>query len=417
MSSACTRPATQSAFQVSSFSAPDGSIRHILTHRASGQPRQAASLYEAHLILKTDSFNTRHREMTCFGAMYAWAEDTRVDLDRLLLIGQGLTPAQIRSFAAWLRAPKAQANGAIPHKRRRSLNLQLTTCAAICSWFVRQFANSCASPAQRAADVARVVSAQQRSWKEVRTKVRGDPVAPDLTEAEIRMIEQFLKPAARAKEVGAAVATRDYLMWRMAIEFGMRKSEILAMRMIDCPTRAAPYFKIVRIEERGAEYIDPRKNPPRPKTLSRDLGLIIDETVFPKLVSEYVTTHRFKLIERHGKKVKQFLLPHEFLIIARNGDPMSISAASDVAHAITVGTGVKFHWHLARHAFFNRAYAAVAEVQDRNEYNVKLGDLVHWGGWSNDKSLDIYTRRARADRARHALRLWQSEGSRWTALA
>ncbi len=378
---------------------------------------QAASLYEAHLVLKTDSSNTRDREMTSFGVMYTWAEDTRVDLDQLLLAGQALTSAQIRSFAAWLRSSKAQANGVITQRKRRSLNLQIATCAAICSWFVEQFASPGTNPTQRAADVARLVASQQRSWKEVRTKVRSDPTAPDLTEAEIATIEQFLKPATRAATVGAAVATRDYLMWRMAIEFGMRKSEILAMRMIDCPTRAAPYFKVVRIEERGDEYRDPRKDPPRPKTLSRDLGFIIDATVFPRLVSEYVTTHRFKLVERHGKKVKQFLLPHDFLIIAKNGEPMSISAASDVARAVTAGTGIKFHWHLARHAFFNRAYAAVADIQDRNEYNVKLADLIHWGGWSSDKSLDIYTRRARADRARHTLRLWQNEGSRWTALA
>lgn len=377
---------------------------------------QAASLYEAHLILKTDSCNTRNREMTSFASMYTWAEGTRVALDELLLNGQALTSAQVRSFAAWLRASKTQANGTIPQRKRRSLNLQFTTCAAICSWFVRQFAISRASSAERAAEVARLVAAQQRSWKEVRIKVRGDPTAPDLAEAEIATIEQFLKPATRAKAVGAAVAARDYLMWRMAIEFGMRKSEILAMRTIDCPTRAAPYFKVVRIEERGEDYNDPRKDPPRPKTLSRDLGFIISATVFPRLVSEYVTTHRFKLVEHHGKKVKQFLLPHNFLIIAKNGEPMSIGAASDVARAITTGTGIKFHWHLARHAFFNRAYAAVAEIQNRNEYNVKLADLIHWGGWSSDKSLDIYTKRARADRARHTSQLWQHEGSRWTAL-
>jgi len=379
---------------------------------------KAASLYEAHLILKTDSHNTRYREMTYFASLYAWAETVHLDLDDALLVGRGLTPAEVRSFSAWLRGPKTQANGTIAQKKRRSLNIQITTCGAICTWFVAELAHVVdVSAIQRAVEVERVIAVQKRSWKEVRIKVRSDATAPDMTEAEIASVERYLKPAARSGTVGASVAMRYYLMWRMAIEFGMRKSEILAMRTIDCPTRAAAYFKIVRVEERGAEYTDPRRNPPRPKTLSRDLGFIINTTVFPKLVAEYVTTHRFKLIDRHGKKTKQFLLPHTFLIIAKNGEPLSIRAADDVARAITRGTGVRFHWHLARHAFFNRAYAALAEVQDRNEYNVKLADLVHWGGWSNDKSLDIYTKRVRADRARHALRLWQSEGSRWTALA
>ena len=377
---------------------------------------KAASLYEAHLILKTDSHNTRYREMTYFASLYTWAQGANLDLDEALLVGQGLTPADVRSFSAWLRGPKTRANGTIAQGTRRSLNIQITTCGAICTWFVAEFARVDASSMRRAIEVERMIGAQKRSWKEVRIKVRSNATAPDMTEAEIASVERFLKPANRANTVGVSVAMRDYLMWRMAIEFGMRKSEILAMRTIDCPTRAAPYFKIVRIEERGAEYTDPRKNPPRPKTLSRDLGFIIDTTVFPKLVAEYVTTHRFKLVEHHGKKVKQFLLPHPFLIVGKNGEPLSIRAADDVSKAISLGTGVQFHWHMARHAFFNRAYAAVAEVRDRNEYDVKLADLVHWGGWSNDKSLDIYTKRARADRARHALRLWQSEGSRWTAL-
>lgn len=378
---------------------------------------KAASLYEAHLILKTDSHNTRYREMTHLASLYTWAQGAHLDLDDALLLGHGLTPAEVRSFSAWLRRSVACGNGTIAQRQRRSLNIQLTTCGAICAWFIGEFASVDVSTTRRVLEVERLIAAQKRSWKEAHIKVRSDAAAPDMTEAEIAAVERFLRPAARAGTVGVAVATRDYLMWRMAIELGLRKSEILAMRTIDCPTRAAPYFKIVRIEERGEDYVDPRGNPPRPKTLSRDLGFIVDTTVFPKLVAEYVTTHRFKLIEHHGRKVKQFLLPHPFLIVARNGEPLSIRAADDIAKAISIGTGIQFHWHLARHAFFNRAYAAVAEVRDRKEYSVRLADLVHWGGWSSDKSLDIYTKRARADRARHALRLWQSEGSRWIALA
>lgn len=377
---------------------------------------RAASLYEAHLAQKTDSHNTRSRELIFFTSLYTWAEEIRIDLDHLLLSGNGLTLPQVRSFASWLRAPRAQANGVVPIEKRRSINAAFGACSVICTWFIQQFANPSTNRARRVIDIELLIQAQKRAWKEVRIKVRKEPVAPDLTEEEVALIERFLRPVNRSKLVGEAIAVRDYLMWRMAIELGMRKGEILAMRISDCPARLAPYFKIVRIEERGASYIDPRRNPPRPKTLSRDLGFILDNTVFPKLVSDYVTTHRFKFVTRKGKKMKQFLLSHNFLIVAEKGEPLSIRSADDVAKAITEGTGVDFNWHLARHAFFNRAYAGVASIKDRSEYEVKLADLVHWGGWESARSLDIYTKRARAERARHALCTWQKEGNQWTAL-
>lgn len=378
---------------------------------------RAASLYEAHLAQKTDSHNTRIRELSYFASLYAWAEESGVDLDRLLLSGEGLEIPQVRSFAAWLRAPRTQANGVIPQEKRRSINATFGACSVICTWFVRQFSSPDSGKARRAIDVELLVQAQKRAWKEVRIKVRKDPAAPDMAEEEVAAVERFLKPQNRVETVGQTIAQRDYLMWRMAIEFGMRKGEILAMRTTDCPTRAAPYFKIVRIEERGPDYVDPRKNPPRPKTLSRDLGFIVENTAFPRLVTDYISTHRFRWVKRNGRKQKQLLLPHNFLVIAENGEPLSVRAADDVARAIRAGTGVDFNWHLARHAFFNRAYAGVMDSQDLEEQRAKLADLVYWGGWESEKSIEIYTRRARADRARHALRLWQRGGNAWTALA
>lgn len=237
-----------------------------------------------------------------------------------------------------------------------------------------------------------------------------------MLDEEIAAIEQFLKPNNRSSAVGERIAYRDYLMWRMAIELGLRKGEILAMRTSDCPTRNAPYFKIVRIEERGSDYTDPRPNPPRPKTLSRDLGLLFDSTVFPKLVSDYVSAYRYKIVVINGKKQKQFLLQHKFLIVAHNGEPLSLRAADDVAKAIKRGTGVDFNWHLARHSFFNRAYAAVAGAEDADARTAQIADIVHWGGWESSKSLEVYSRRARAERARHALMIWREGGNQWNAL-
>lgn len=409
--------APASLFRVSVVVVPGAGVRHVLSERETHLPRPAASLYEAHLALKTDSHNTRVKELASFASLYAWAVAANIDLDRELLTGQGLTAPQVRAFASWLRKPIAQANGVIPLGKRRSVNAVFRAASVICRWFIKQFASPpSGNQARRAIEIEMLLAAQKSAWKDVLIKVRNRSAAPDMTDKEVAAIEQFLRPENRSKAVGESIAWRDYLMWRMAIEFGMRKSEILAMRLSDCPTRAAPYFKIVRIEERGDRYIDPRSNPPRPKTLSRDLGLLFDHTVFPKLVADYVSAYRYTMVKVNGRRRKKFLLPHDFLIIAESGEPLSQAAAADVATAIKKGAGVDFHWHLARHAFFNRAYEGVTSAASKEERQAKIEDLVYWGGWESSRSLEVYTKRARAQRARQALMVWQQGGNQWTAL-
>ena len=409
--------ASASLFQVSVVVVPGVGVRHVLSERETHLPKPAASLYEAHLALKTDSHNTRVRELFTFASLYAWADAAKIDLDQVLLTGQGLTAPQVRAFAAWLRKPHAQANGVIPLVKRSTINAVFRSTSVICRWFIKQFASPpSGNQARRAIEIEMLLEAQKSAWKDVLIKVRKRSAAPDLADQEVAAIEQFLRPEKRSKAVGESIAWRDYLMWRMAIEFGMRKSEILAMRLSDCPTRAAPYFKIVRIEERGESYVDPRSNPPRPKTLSRDLGLLFDHTVFPKLVAEYVSAYRYTMVKVNGRRQRKFLLSHDFLIIAESGEPLSQAAAADVARAIKKGTGVDFNWHLARHAFFNRAYEGVTGAASKEAREAKIEDLVYWGGWESPRSLEIYTKRARTQRARQALMVWQQGGNQWTAL-
>ncbi|MDO6442092.1 site-specific integrase [Marinobacter sp. 2_MG-2023] len=410
------KPASQ--FRIIKISHTEsGERRFIVVNRETLTPMEAASIYETHLNHRYDSPGTRQQHLNSIVYLYSWAKTQAINLDKQLLSGEGLTQAQARSFAAWLRKYRIEGNGVLPYKKRRTINKILSLCSVICRWFTTQFARpDSGSTHEQVINIHILVDAQKRMWKELQTKVRQEIFAPDLSDEQIKKVEHFLLPENRHSSVGWDIATRDYLIWRMAIEFGMRIGEILAMRLQDCPGRNSPYFKIVRIEERGPDYFDPRKVPARPKTLSRQLGIQLSNTKFPNLLTDYVSTHRYIKAIHKGRNIRKFFLPHPFLLIARNGNPLSGKMADNVAHKIKEGTGVDFHWHLARHAFFNRAYSAVAEIKDRDEQQVKLADLVVWGGWQDPQSLDIYSRRARRERARTALHLWQKGGDEWNAL-
>jgi hypothetical protein len=90
--------------------------------------------------------------------------------------------------------------------------------------------------------------------------------------------------------------------------------------------------------------------------------------------------------------------------------------ADKIAQSIKKATGVDFHWHLARHAFFNRAYSAVVDVENPTVKDARVADLVVWGGWEDPESLGIYSRRARRERAKTPLHLWQQGNNEWKAL-
>lgn len=392
------------SFRLAPFQDEEGFVRHLLTHRPSGEPRIAASLYESYLSLRTDSHKGRSATLYALAALYSWAESAALDLDSLLVSGRGLVATEVSAFSMWLRSRLGNGNPTrLSSKVRQNHNQILHFCRQACVYFTTQY-----GPVDRTADRVRqielLVHAQERSWQKQRLKQRKPSVAPDLSDDELRRIEAFLLPQHRASFVGDAIATRDYLIWRLTIEFGLRIGEILCLRLQDCPAPDRNFLSIVRIEERTDGVVDPRgANAPRPKTLSRDLHPLWRGSSVFRLISSYSSRFRRARVKEHERYIFRWVLPHPFLIVAIDGDPLSLSTTQDIASAIKVGTGVDFHWHLGRHAFFNRMYQLAKTNQEQQ-------DLVYWGGWESEKSLLIYSRKARADRARGIMR---TENEKW----
>lgn len=403
------------AYQISPFHTDDR-VRFIVQLRDTGDPSISLSVYEQYLYHKTRSHNTASSTLTQLGYLFTWAISEGIDIEKLLLKGELLSALQIRKFAYWLTCRGTSRSNEVKNLSISVINNILTHSSNILCWFARQYGLK-ESQGLSAAEMELLIASQKRLFSGAKRKDFRVRCAPDLTEEEIFAIDQYLRPENR-KDAAAEVVARDFLIWRLAIEFGLREGEILALRLCDCPHKGQDYFKIVRIEERGLRYRDPRKRPPRPKTLSRDLGFLFHSQI-PNLLTDYSSQHRFKWIERNGRKHKQFLPGHDFVIVNHHrtpGEPLSVSGIKSIADRITENTGIPFHWHLTRHAFFNRAYAAIVDIENKDEKKAKLMDLVYWGGWADEKSLQIYINRARASRGQKALMLWQQGGNRWASL-
>lgn len=199
--------------------------------------------------------------------LFVFFEKTGVDLEQIFLSGNPLPNHTIRAFGHWLSNHKVIHGDEKKKISAVYYNEIVSCCQQASTWFIEQFGNvSGKSALERKMNAYLAVEAEKRSWKQIKKKVKGKKVAGDLSDEEIESIESFLFPTNRIKSGTAVnVAHRNYLIWRLFLEFGLRRGELLATRLMDCPNRLHNYLRIVKLDERGSDYFDPRgKFAPRP---------------------------------------------------------------------------------------------------------------------------------------------------------
>ena len=382
-----------------------GRGRYQLTHRITLKPSIAGGLYESAMSMRFDSQSSVYHRLGGLSYLLTWAEDASVDIERCLLAGIPLSSSQVNSFAHWLER-RFTDNDELTRIKRRTFNGILDAVRLTERWFLN-FGHFCDNPTERALEIERIVSGQSMSWEQVKRRGIGPEESPDLTDEHLQSIEHILREAAVSLNASHS-DQRTYLIWRLIREYGLRIGEVLALRIEDCPRNAGDPLKIVRIEER--KFIDPRGvYAPRPKTRGRSLGTLFTPSRFPTLIWDYVSKHR-QITKKNfdGTLRKTPAVPHPFLLVNGKGAPVSRGETNRAARKISNAAGIPFHWHLVRHAFFNRAYEDIASLSDESDRTTRMDDLVYWGGWSDPSSIAIYTNRAKRLRAEEAKVAWQS---------
>lgn len=365
---------------------------------------------------KYSSYNSLVNSLSGLALLLSWAEQEGVSLEERLLSGRPLEPREIDRYCNWLEISQQRNTRVEGGFNSKTYNAKILYSKGAIDWFLINF-HKVDDIKDRAHAVLEAQDYMAIQWAYNRKRTTNTSVAPDLTEGEISKIEDCLSARYGAASVRAADASA-YLIWRLSIEFGLRIGEILALRVEDCPNRFSGTLRIVRVDERSPTLDDPRGvYAPRPKTLSRELAPILKNSKSPQLIHEYISVHRkSQFTTEGGRRKSSFKLNHPFLIVNQKGMPLPISTAKGIAARISESVGSKFHWHLARHAFFNRAWEAVAELDCVMEREVRVQDLVYWGGWSSSESLKIYARRAQKNRAANALAIWNGSVPSWNTL-
>ncbi len=266
--------------------------RHVLLDRTTQTPNTLGGIFEAHLAAWSLADATIKKTLEGLSVLLTWIRRRNTAAEARLARGEPLTESEIRSFKRWLEERVLGEAGALSPSQVESLNKTLLAARMFEDWAMRQWL----AKQRRQSRLIDIRTGQQ----EFSAGAPAVAYAEDFTDDEIREIEQYFRSLALA--VGAARSdVRNYVIWRISIEFGLRIGEILAFRLQDLPSRVADYIKIVRIVERN----DPRgKSAPRPKTLSRDLGYYFANSCFPGLFSQYVFDHRWTEVysDRRGTR-------------------------------------------------------------------------------------------------------------------
>jgi integrase len=338
--------------------------------------------------------STLTNDLRSIGLLYAWSSVAlERELDDVLEDGQALTGMQIQDLLVFLRV-----GGHIVDIARATISG--TNTVARHASVIRDFLKWAVDPTSQGR-TQRVTFDQIRCQRTcldeafhavTRQSCDSQRIQP-LTVEEVARIDELIGPR-RAANGGlilpfqfAAVnpfrsetRLRNWLMYAIAIQCGLRRGELLKLRLDDLPRPESPGLKVRR---RAHDAADHRRHRPAVKTIERVLDLS----------GEIRGGLRAYLTNRPPTGRPNGQSPYLFVTAA--GQALSITATNEVACVIARNTGIEhLSWHSFRHTW---AEALAEELLAQHPEEETLALLRALGGWKPGSTMPLhYTQNAMA---------------------
>jgi len=328
------------------------------------------------------------------GKIYSWAATVAgLDLDPYLTSGAILDARQLESLAVYLRQSKSHQGGIVSAS---TYNQQLGVVENFITWTLY--------PANRGGATTltfeQLSSARDRLkllFRSLRmrggTSLRHQP----LTNTAVEAIRAVIAPERGANGAwyfsdggfSADTALRNWIMFEMALELGLRRGELLKLRLDSLPRGTEEGLKVLRHPD---DPDDSRQVEPAVKTAERLLPV---SRPLLQALRAYLT-----LPPPQGRVRGR----SPYLFVTRRGDPLAIDTARDVIRSIGRRANVApLSWHRLRHTWAERM-AAVLLAQPNG-----LDRLMYLGGWTHPESPKRYIQRALEEQAGQSLRDYHAQ--------
>ncbi len=217
-----------------------------------------------------------------------------------------------------------------------------------------------------------------------------------LSDEEIERIRRAIgpKPGSKGEMVFSAdgfsrhTQLRNWLMFETALQLGLRRGELLKLRLDCLPRGNSEGVKVMRFPD---DPSDSRIKEPAVKTAER----VIPASHSLLMAFRAYLTSPPPLGRMPGKS--------PYIFVTDDGEPVSLDTANDIIASISRISGVKLSWHSLRHLWAEKLADQLAEIPNG------IDRLMYLGGWTNPHSPKRYISRAIAKQAQSFMKRYQED--------
>jgi len=338
--------------------------------------------------------STLTNNLRALAKVYRWARTVDIDLDEHLLAGEVLAPRQLESLASYLREASVLRGSDVVSPN--TFHNYLAVASDFLKWAL--YAENRGGVSQLDLEQATLQRMQlDLIFDSFRPRTRRSQRREPLTDAEIQTVRSAIGPERSITgewefprtPFSPQTALRNWLMFETALGIGVRRGELLKLRLDSLPRGSATGIKVMRYPD------DPNDSRPIEPAVKSAERVVPASRSLVRALQAYIT-----LPSPQGRMKRQTL----YLFVTRQGTPVSLETANDIIQTIGRHSEVAhLSWHRLRHTW---AEKMATWLQDEPN---GLDQLMYLGGWTHPESPKRYIQNTVAQRAVERIRLYQEQ--------
>lgn len=389
-------------FRVLPLTLETGEILPTLVDAGSWIPVRVATRWVVRRRRWRSMPSTLTNDLRSLGMLYSWASSAfERDLDDLLEDGQPITGMQIEDLLAFLRV-----GGHVVDIDRATISGSNTVArhASVIRDFLKWAVDLTSQGRSKLVPFDEIRyrrACLDEAFHSITRQSGGSRRIRPLTGEEVTRVDRLISPCrkddgslivplqfAAANPFRIETRLRNWLMYAIAIQCGLRRGELLKIRLDDLPRPDSPGLKVRR---RAHDTADARRHRPGVKTVERVLDLSGEVRAG---LRAYLTNRAPSGRAAGGSP---------YLFVTSASQALSITAANEVVGVIARSAQIDdISWHSFRHTWAE-TFAEELLTQHREEEALAL--LRTLGGWKPRSTMPLhYTQNAMARRASVFLR-------------